>query len=118
MVLEAPSKPPQFMLVWSNEMDRPIVAPYSRARQNQKRAATLAGTNYCSRCDSYKPVSAFRKDRKSKNGLAHHCRECARIYEARYEPAKSAQNRKLNYGLTEEDYQERKEKQGGVCAIC
>ena len=100
-------------------MDSPIVAQYSRAKQNQKRAAAPEGMSYCNLCDTYKSVSEFRKlTKKSKNGLAHRCKECAKKNDAKYRERNVVKNRKNNYGITEKEYQELKRGQEGICAIC
>jgi hypothetical protein len=39
-------------------------------------AAAMAGLKRCSKCTEFKPVSAFGRDRKTRDGLRTDCREC------------------------------------------
>ena len=61
----------------------------------------------CSKCKREKGVGLFYKDKSQKSGLNHRCIECEKGHKL-----------EMNYGLTQEQYNEMLESQGGACAIC
>lgn len=89
-------------------MDHPSPNPPSEAR--------------CSRCRAWKPQMAFRKDRRTKTGYSTWCNACASTHKKRKyhenPSASAAKMRRVNYGITAEQYQAMLEAQQGLCAIC
>lgn len=96
---------------------RTQAAPNNR-RQSLKRFQCPEGMNYCARCDTYKDVSFFHKDKKLNTGLSVYCKECSNAYGERYRTRRMHQSREKNYGITPEQYNTLHIDQGGVCAIC
>lgn len=84
-----------------------------RARAAELRAARAAAPvdpvteKVCSTCREAKPGHEFSRDGRRGSGLRSECKPCA-------------QRRKWleRYGLTHEQYEERRRAQGGLCAIC
>jgi len=94
----------------------------------------------CNQCETVKPLSAFKPDKRNKDGCAGTCRDCYNAGERRaiaagkrdYGPARQkwwAENRDKHnrrrrtthmqqLGVSIEEYDEMLEKQGGTCAIC
>lgn len=72
----------------------------------------------CSRCKVVKSKSKFWKDRSRKDGLRHCCIACLRKdKQEKYEHYRNAW-RKSTYGVDDDWYNTKLEKQKGVCAIC
>lgn len=44
--------------------------------KNEKNTETIYGMLRCSKCGEYKPFEMFPKDKHSKYGYYHYCREC------------------------------------------
>lgn len=79
----------------------------------------------CFRCGVEKELDKFSPDQRRTFGVASSCRECINLDGAAHAKAWRERNpdatritnlRKM--GLTVEQYEERLEAQGGVCAIC
>lgn len=64
----------------------------------------------CPDCKTDDP-SKFAKNKSRWNGLQTYCREC---HNKRQRPAYL----QMNYGMTEEQYQNMLKEQGNVCALC
>jgi hypothetical protein len=84
-----------------------------------------SSTKRCSRCDQHKPLEAFHKAAKSKDGHAHYCKGCKSEYgRQRWNAGPEARDKaylnslKGRYGLTPEAYADLLERQRGKCAIC
>lgn len=101
-------------------------------------------TKVCGRCRESKPTSDFYREKARRDGLHAWCKPCARAqakthyhrnleryraYNQRYRedfPERCIQSNeqkrvqwlKARFGMTLEQYQERLEAQGGVCALC
>lgn len=80
----------------------------------------------CSGCKKNLSVKAYHKERNTKRGYKHYCKNCDKAAFKRWRAALSPQERQNKsiaytihkYGLTFEDYQNLLKKQNGVCAIC
>jgi hypothetical protein len=94
----------------------------------------------CTRCKETKPAAKFNREKRKKNGLQSWCRECMKFNNRRYyakdpggcvsrsrqwqrdNPEKVKQMRERSrfarYGITQDDFAQIVERQGGVCAIC
>lgn len=78
----------------------------------------------CSKCGCEKDVSEFHKQPSGKYGRHSYCRECANAIQREtrarsYSPeAKRRWQMKTRYGITQAQYTELFDLQGGVCAIC
>ena len=77
---------------------------------------------YCYGCEDAYPLSAFNKNKRTKDGYQTQCRECIKEHRQRWakENPKKRRARKLRskYGLTTECYDKMMEAQNGRCAIC
>lgn len=74
----------------------------------------------CSKCGKKRWLSQFPTDKQKPDGLYSSCRVCHRQWYLTH-PQKRLLNTKKKlaaYGLTIEDYEEKLEKQNGICAIC
>lgn len=74
----------------------------------------------CKECGSEKPLTAFNKNSKMRDGRLNTCRPCHTA--ARRASYCSETNRKYalkkNYGITPEEYGRMLDQQGGECRIC
>lgn len=76
----------------------------------------------CRKCEQSKPTTDFHRDKKNKDGYYYSCKECAsadqkRLYDQR-KLDKAAKTLVWQYNITQEQYDEMMERQGGTCAIC
>ncbi|HEX5533437.1 MAG TPA: endonuclease VII domain-containing protein [Actinomycetales bacterium] len=80
------------------------------------------GMKWCPDCDKCLPVARFCKNRRTKTGLATHCRECAaaRQIESMRRLHGNARHYHLvrRYGIGEREFDEMVERQNGKCPIC
>ncbi|MFJ7209580.1 endonuclease VII domain-containing protein [Streptomyces sp. NPDC098789] len=96
---------------------RPCAAEYHQARQVAKgknvrpKVISPAGHKYCRRCREIKPYSEWDRNKRASDGLSTRCKAC-RAVEAR------ASHLKRAYGMTEAQWDEMVEAQGGLCCIC
>ncbi len=80
----------------------------------------------CSKCAEAKLLREFAADKRHKDGLQSHCRDCKTEYDKQYYPKQKEQIKRASrksklkrlYGMVEEDYQNLLVGQKGVCAIC
>lgn len=76
------------------------------------------GSKHCGKCDTYKPLSEFRKNRTKRLGVYSICKVCenaaAALRPNKAVVARRAYN-KYKYGITEEQYMAMHRKQGGHC---
>ena len=78
----------------------------------------------CSSCQEEKPFEEFNKSKSGKFGLHNQCRPCTKLWQPSPEALKvrretsRAFNRLKATGFTPEDFKEKLDEQGGVCAIC
>lgn len=78
----------------------------------------------CSTCQETKSLTEFNKNRSTKSGYHNQCRPCTKLWKPTPEAlAKSRKrtrewNRLKATGFTPEEFQEKLNNQGGVCAIC
>jgi hypothetical protein len=76
----------------------------------------------CTKCTEWFPFTDFASDRKSKDGLAWHCKTCKSKKDQerfRLNPEqKRDANYRANYGITAKQYDRMFIEQGGVCASC
>ena len=81
-------------------------------------------TKKCSRCQTTKSLESFHNDKNTKDGKAWNCKECATKHHKEYyferngKAKKKIANRLKATGFTPEEFQEKLNKQGNVCAIC
>lgn len=101
-------------------------------------------TKICLRCKEAKPLTglsaAFTRDKTRKDGYAYYCRQCKKelhdTYHAKHPEKRSQYNkarkprdvmekrhsgfksRLKRYGLTEEEYEDRVQRQHKLCMIC
>lgn len=64
-------------------------------------------TKRCGRCEVRKPVAAFSKDVRYRDGVTSYCKACYQAY-----------GRARRYGLTTEQVEEMLAEQGGGCGSC
>lgn len=64
-------------------------------------------TKVCSKCKESKPISAFTKEKKTKDGLKHCCKSCSKVHKL-----------KSRYNITKEQYDKLLTAQNNRCAIC
>ncbi len=72
----------------------------------------------CSKCKQAKPVEAFAKAKKSKDGLRWRCRECLKQERIEAGPEKQKNFNLRRYGLTIEQFREMLLRQENKCASC
>ncbi len=82
----------------------------------------------CPKCGETKPLDDFHRKRGGKYGRKERCKKCVREYSqadnGRYYRERGGKEKNRNrdlmkkYGITLEEYNERHEKQGGMCAMC
>lgn len=78
-------------------------------------------SKFCKRCSQEKPLSAFYKNNRTKDGLAYYCGECSKamIYASPNYRENIRKNLLQNlYGIKQDDYLKLAEKQEHKCAIC
>ena len=81
-------------------------------------------TKKCSTCQTYKPFEEFNKSRAGKFGLHNQCRPCTKLWKPSPEAKAIANKRSREWnrlkatGFTPEEFQEKLNSQGNVCAIC
>lgn len=76
----------------------------------------------CRRCKEWKAEVEFHRDASVGRGRAYRCKPCASLHakerrEVRRHYARKAYL-KTNFGMTREEYDQKLEKQAGVCGIC
>lgn len=78
----------------------------------------------CSTCQTEKPFSEFNKSKNQKFGLHNQCRPCTKLWKPSPEAIqiRNARSRAFNRfkgtGFTQEEFEEKLNNQGRVCAIC
>jgi hypothetical protein len=80
----------------------------------------------CPKCQTDKPLSSFYKNRAKTNGASSYCKECNAERQKAWKkknPKKAGNNQRRYalmklYGITEEQYDELLQKQGGSCGVC
>lgn len=81
----------------------------------------------CGRCGELKPFAEFKRAPRNRDGLTLWCVECKADYDREFRSTpyhkakKQEQHRRkklARYGMTPEDYEEMRESQEGLCAIC
>lgn len=98
-------------------------------------------TKRCAKCKRGKPLSAFNRRKRSKDGVQARCRECCSFESKNLTGEKKTERNKkvkkwraknpeknskylrkyrlkIMYGLTPDDWNALYEEQGGCCAIC
>lgn len=84
----------------------------------------------CPHCGLQKPLSEFRTDKRKKNGVGSYCKPCSSEKGKEYKAKRLALQgdalrkkfvaveRKRLYGITQEQFDEMKNNQNNLCAIC
>lgn len=76
----------------------------------------------CGRCRQDKPLAAFHKERRNRDGLSNRCKDCnlKQLQEWRKANPRKHWNAELKrrYGITIEQYDAMLITQGGGCGIC
>ncbi len=77
----------------------------------------------CGKCGKVKRLQDYRKDSSRKDGVYPYCKSCCKDYEKIPDRIDASRKRARaifyrKYGITETEYQERFEKQNGLCVIC
>ena len=78
----------------------------------------------CPACKENKPRGQFGLDKSSPNGLATYCRACFKLYRQANPRSQTSTDNSFytyiekSYGLTREEYDGLKARQGNLCAIC
>lgn len=88
----------------------------------------------CSKCKLVKPLEDFHKASKSSDGRQGYCKPCVKLHAQANGKAKAAasakwyrnggnrktrdRNLRNTYGITIEDFEQMRDIQNGVCAIC
>lgn len=129
------------MKLYSREYEAAhAMARQARGAEKLAREADAEKTKICRKCGQEKPHLEFYAHRRTGDGRANYCRDCAKAYQRqRRDAAKTAEYNKLRqldpvrrrkheqnikawrlklYGLTPEGYNALLEAQDGRCAIC
>lgn len=69
------------------------------------------GNNKCFRCNTIKPLSAFKESKRVNTGFVNVCRECLKYQDKFYKLKKA-------YGIDLDKFQTLLKEQGNTCAIC
>lgn len=78
----------------------------------------------CSHCKQTKDICNFNKNKSTKDGFHHQCKDCANKYRIKYQKTKTAKIRqkhamlKYRYSLTKEEYDNLLKIQNNKCPIC
>lgn len=76
----------------------------------------------CSKCKLEKAVEEFNRSSANPDGRHYWCKVCTRAADAARRLLRLSEEREASlirkYGITQEQYDEMFEEQGGVCAIC
>jgi len=72
----------------------------------------------CSLCKQTKPQSEFNRNKKHKDGLQYHCRECSNKISNKWAEDNPSADLLKRYGITIEEKWAMIESQGNSCAIC
>jgi hypothetical protein len=81
-------------------------------------------TKTCTTCKQEKPLDLFTNDKYKKDGKTVNCKSCRnKIYKEYFATEKGRNNqrarvRKYSTGFTSEEFEEKLNNQGNVCAIC
>lgn len=86
----------------------------------------LSLTKKCTGCKEDKPLDCFYNYKQSKDGKSYRCKACDKLQSIAYRKRHTErdrinrrnQNRKIKYGLTEEDYNKIIKIQNNTCPIC
>lgn len=77
---------------------------------------------WCTRCERFLPPGAFNRDKKQRDGLFPHCRECRAAFKRTVYPrdaqAFAIRHLRRTYGIDPETFAKMLEAQGGLCATC
>ena len=80
------------------------------------------GTAYCRNCDTVKPLHEFGRRSGGRSGRAAYCTSChtekSKQSRDRLHGGSRAYHLERRYGITEAEYDEMVEAQGGFCALC
>ena len=72
----------------------------------------------CSKCEETKNLSYFARKQASKDGVRPQCKACDQEYRDSKRQEIRDYHYRNRYGISLEQYQEKLEEQGFVCAIC
>lgn len=96
--------------------------------QYSSRDTAMSEIKYCKRCDRILPIENFSKDKKSKDGHAFYCKECASKYGKTYRESAKGVYATLNAGrrfytnipvtITQDDFVEWYESVERKCIYC
>lgn len=93
---------------------------------NDYQAATQFSAKQCQKCKTVRPVEAFSKNTRRKDGLSTWCKQCraeySKLYRASHKEKIKNKQRDLrykeSYGISLEDYNAILRKQNNKCACC
>lgn len=91
----------------------------------------LASLKLCTKCDTYRPIDQFHKNKVSKDGRHNYCKACRIAYQKEwhknnptyhtdYINSNHGQSTNLfrKYGITKDQYNSMLAEQNGNCKIC
>jgi hypothetical protein len=94
----------------------------AQGKQVRERPDLPDGFKYCPRCEEGKSVAEFGRNRAEKSGLTAYCKPCHNVAMAENKAKNHGSVRsfmlKRRYGMTAEQVDEMRQRQGGVCLIC
>ena len=86
------------------------------------RRVLAPGTAYCRDCDQVKSLAEFGTRTGARSGRLAYCRSCHNVRKdesrKRVHGGSRAYHLKRRYGITEVEYDEMVQAQGGLCAVC
>lgn len=87
-----------------------VLVDHAVPRRSPGRRASFPTKRRCTMCKRMKPIEAFEREARRPSGYGYTCKACRRREAKRHSITK--------YGVSIDEFEELKRKQGGGCAVC